>query len=162
MKSPAVRYDAAMRRAFTLIELMITVALLGVLAAMGISSWRDAQHRTLRAEVPANVAAIRQVELAYFATWDTFLADTNWYPSNLSLDGTDKALVAWPAVGSGGGFDTLGWRPDGGVRGRYSLSVGDETAFQVDGKCNVDGDGVAATYYATEANTGEWDDLDVY
>ncbi len=151
-----------MRRAFSLVEVMITVALVGVLAAIGVTGWRHSQYRTLRAEIPANVAAIRQAELAYFATWDTFVEDTSWYPSDLSLDGSDKQPLDWPLMGAGGGFDTIGWRPEGKVRGRYSLSVGDETQFQVDGKCDVDGDGEPATYYATEDNPGEWDAVDVY
>ncbi|MBM4367890.1 MAG: prepilin-type N-terminal cleavage/methylation domain-containing protein [Deltaproteobacteria bacterium] len=162
MKSPAFRYDADMRRAFSLVEVMITVALVGVLAAIGVSSWRNSQYRTLRAEIPPNVAAIRQAQLAYFATWDTFVEDATWYPSDLTGGGGDRQPTDWPASGSAGGFDTIGWRPQGAVRGRYSLSLGDQTQFQVDGKCDVDGDGEVASYYATEDNPGEWDSVTVY
>ncbi|MBM4390435.1 MAG: prepilin-type N-terminal cleavage/methylation domain-containing protein [Deltaproteobacteria bacterium] len=149
-----------MRRAFSLVEVMITVALVGILAAIGVSSWRLSHYQTLRAEIPPNVAGIRQAQMAYFATWDTFVEDVDWYPADLRGDGSDRQLTSWPA--GAGGFDTLGWRPQGAVRGRYSLSVGDQAQFQVDGKCDVDGDGEVAAYYATEDNPGAWDSHTVY
>ncbi len=158
MNARKLRYaEAMLRRAFTLTELMITVALVGVLAAIGITSWRDTQFRTLRAEIPPNVEAIRVAELAYFATWDTFVEETVWYPGDLALDATDKLAVEWPEVGTAGGFDTIGWQPFAKVRGRYSIPVGDETSLQVEGTSNVDGDSEAASYFATEQNTGTWD-----
>lgn len=157
MIRPDLRYAVAVRRGFTMTELLVTVALVGVLAAIGITSWRESQARTLRAEVPANVEAIRVSQLAYFAAWDTFVSEGAWYPSDLALDGTDRLPQPWAEVGSNGTFDDLGWSPNAKVRGRYALTVGDETKFQVDGKCNVDGDEKAAYYYATEDIDGTWD-----
>lgn len=158
MNPGKLRYAAWMHRhAFTLTELMITVALVGVLAAIGITSWRDTQFRTLRAEIPPNVEAIRVAELAYFSTWDTFIDEPSWYPSDLARDATDKQAVDWPELGTAGNFDTIGWQPFGKVRGRYSIPVGDETSLQVEGQSNVDGDTEVASYFATEQNTGTWD-----
>lgn len=158
MNGADLRYAAAMlRNGFTLTELMITVALVGVLAAIGITSWRDTQFRTLRAEIPPNVEAIRVAELAYFSTWDTFIDEPAWYPGDLARDATDKQAVEWPAVGTAGNFDAIGWQPFGKVRGRYSIPVGDNANLQVEGQSNVDGDTEVASYFATEQNTGTWD-----
>jgi type IV pilus assembly protein PilE len=150
------------RRGFTMTELMVTVAIIGVLAGIAIPSWQESQWRSKRAEVPANVNSIRAAELAYYATWSTFVEETNTLPDGLHLNEDDVKLRQWVSLGSGGGFDTIGWKPYGEVRGSYTIPVGDETALQVEGACNVDGDSEAATYYATEEASGVWDDDTVF
>ena len=50
---------------------------------------------------------------------------------------------------SGSSFDTLGWGPDGDVRGSYIVNTS-TTDFNVNGLCDVDGDGSMAAYTATK------------
>ncbi len=145
------------RRGITFMELVIAVALVGILAAIGATSWQQAQHRSKRAEIPGNVEGIRVAQMAYFASWDTFVEDAGWYPSKLSLDGSDRQPVAWPEVGSAGVFDTINWHPMHSVRGRYSVPVGTASELQIEAESNIDGDGVPATFFATESSSGGWD-----
>ena len=49
-----------------------------------------------------------------------------------------------------GGFETLGFEPEGSIRGSYSVTI-TEDGFRVLGISDIDGDGVFATYVATES-----------
>ena len=49
------------------------------------------------------------------------------------------------------GFDTLGWGPDGKVRGRYKVTSTSTTDFLVVGECDEDGDGIVSRFTATKS-----------
>lgn len=149
------------RAGFSMVELMVTVAIIGVLAAIAIPSWRQSQLRAKKAEVPPNVQGIRIAEQAYYAAFDTFVAEVQWYPSDLTYGAADKTLEDWPSPDSAGGFSTIGWHPYGAVRGSYSVPDGDSDSFEVQGMCNVDGDGDAPLYWCTEADSCDWDPGDI-
>ena len=53
------------RRGFTLIELMITVAIVGILASMAIAGFKQYQYRSKRTEAMTNLEA-----LPHKRTWD--------------------------------------------------------------------------------------------
>lgn len=145
------------RAGYSLTELMITVAIVGVLAAIAVPAWRESQLRAKRAEVPPNVEGIRVAELAYFAAMDTFVAETSWYPNELTGSTADMPPRAWPSPEAAGGFTSLGWMPFNSLRGAYSIPDGDEDSFEVQGLSNVDGDGEYALYWCTESVPGDWD-----
>ena len=58
---------------FTLIELMIVVAIIGILAAIAVPSFLRYQLRAKRSEAYANLEAIAKAETSYYATNGVFL-----------------------------------------------------------------------------------------
>ncbi|GDX82790.1 hypothetical protein LBMAG42_46010 [Deltaproteobacteria bacterium] len=145
------------RAGYSLTELMITVAIVGILAAIAVPAWRESQLRAKRAEVPPNVEGIRVAELAYYAAMDSYVAETSWYPNDLTGSTADMKPREWPSPELAGGFTSLGWTPYNSVRGAYSIPDGDEDTFEVQGLSNVDGDGDYALYWCTESLPGDWD-----
>ena len=136
------------RRAFTLVELMIVVAIIGILAAIAVPNFVAMQYRAKRAEVPSNLQSIKTTELAYDAAHDMFVEQGTPVPSDLVYGPDDKVARPWI---SGTGFETMTWAPSGDMRGAYSVTTssagGDGSAdFVVTGSINVDGDSVPATY----------------
>lgn len=111
-----------------------------------IENYIEMQHRANRAEVPANVAGIKTAQLAYDAAFDTFVPVPQPHPR--PAERLDAEAVDWP---SGSRFDTLGWSPDGPVRGTYWVEVRpDGEDFVVHGMIDDDGDGIPAHYTATK------------
>ncbi|MBM4367197.1 MAG: prepilin-type N-terminal cleavage/methylation domain-containing protein [Deltaproteobacteria bacterium] len=132
-------------KGFSLVELMIVVAIIGILAAIAIPNFVAMQYKAKRAEVPSNVDGIKTAEIAYEAQFDSFIS-----ASEAPSGGGNKAPTTWAG---GSGFDTLGWAPDGSVRGVYSVTAATDS-FTVQGWCDVDGDGDKVTYQAIHAGVG--------
>ena len=119
---------------------------------IAIPNFVDMQYRAKRAEIPSNVDGIKTAQIAYDAAFDKYIEVTDWKPSS----NIAKTQRSWS---SGSGFDTLGWGPDGKVRGRYKVSSKSSTNFLVSGECDVDNDDDHSTWTATKSintkmNTG--------
>ena len=130
-----------LRKGFSLVELMIVVAIIGILASIAIPNYIEMQLRAKRSEVPSNLNGIKTSELGYEAAFDTYV---NAAPKPSAVG---KSPQAW--VVTADGFSTIGWKPDGAVRGSYEVASATTTDFVALGSCDVDGDGTYAHYSAS-------------
>lgn len=107
-----------LRRGFTLIELMIVVAIIGILAAIAVPNFMKFQARARQSEAKANLKAIFEIVKAYWGEAGTFQCGTcgwvtdkplyNYYLSpSSSVAGYKGCAQATPAAAQGmgtGGF----------------------------------------------------------
>lgn len=128
-------------KGYSLIELVVTIGIIGVLSAIALPRMSSMKERARRAEVPALVHGIKTAELAYEAAFDELVSAA---PQPSGAPG--KAAVAWPEHTE---FEELGWQPDGMVRGRYQVELVDGSDFVVSGRCDVDGDGAVSAWTAS-------------
>ena len=129
------------RTGFSLVDLMIVVAIIGILAAIPIPNFVSMQLKAKRSEIPSNVDGIKTAEVAYEALFNAYV-DCAAKPG-----ATSKTPVVWTVTGDG--FSTIGWRPDGDIRGSYEVSNAGPTDFLVTGSGDMDGNGAVAVYTAT-------------
>lgn len=81
------------QRGFTLIEVMIAVAIVGILASVAIPGYIRYSLRSKSAEAKLNLAAIKTSQFAFFANNDNFANVTTALPA--AVPGAVKAV--WPS-----------------------------------------------------------------
>jgi len=134
---------------FTLIELMIVVAIVSLLASIAVPTYTNMRLRAKRSELPVNLDSIRSAEKAYEAEWDAFTscaAAPATIPTKAPVD-----FGRFP--GDQSDWDLLGWMPDGKIRGQYSVAAQHASNiasldFSAVARSDLDGDGRAALYIA--------------
>jgi prepilin-type N-terminal cleavage/methylation domain-containing protein len=103
------------RRGFTLIELMIVVAIIGLLSSIAIPNFLKYQARSRRSEAYANLAELARAQKAFQAERNSFHDTGTSEPSPIL--GTQK--MQWDAAASAA-FDPIGFRPEGAVFYSYA------------------------------------------
>jgi len=65
-----MKYDK--KKGFTLIELMIVVAIIGILSALAIPNFLKFRSKAMQAEARANLGALHTCQTVYFSDFDTY------------------------------------------------------------------------------------------
>lgn len=126
---------------FSLVELMIVVAIMAILAAIAIPSFMRFSMRAKTAEASMNIAAIRTCLESYRSENDVYLA----CPANPSAWAAGDGASTPTAWDGNTPFETIGFEPSGNVRYQYSV-VADATTFTITASGDLDEDGQVATF----------------
>ncbi len=153
------------RKGFTLIELMIVVAIIGVLAAIAIPNFVRYQLRSKTSEARTNIGGIRTAQTSFQSTEDQYANVTTVTPA-AAPSGTIKSpwvVTMCPATCNRLAsdmcttFECIGYRPDGDVYYVYDSphrpATGAQTAeFGIGATGDLDGDGNMGEFYYGSAN----------
>ena len=140
---------------FTLLELMIVVAIIGILATVAIPNFREQQWRSRRSEGFTNLSALAKSQRAYSAEFNRYIGAA---PSPIDPLGPDAA--DWEG-GATPGFAALGWKPDGDVLYRYDTNAADIDAgcctgcFTSTAYSDIDGNGLVAALMLVSPNIAD-------
>jgi len=144
-------------RGFTLVELLIAVAIIGLLAALAIPNFERAVLRSRRAEATLNLDGMATAEIAYNSAFDTYVAC-----SNNPGGAIGKRTRPWnPAIT---GWSAIDYSPAGAVRCNYIVELfGSSTQvyFRATANCDVDDDNLTAIIrrYGPEYTGDTWRDV---
>lgn len=133
-------------RGFSLVELMIVVAIIAILAAIAIPSFMRFAMRSKTAEATGNLSAIRTAQESYKAENDVYLVCAAT-PAGWAAGAGASTPLTWV---TGTSFETIGFEPDGSVRYQYAVAAGSvnpiATSFSATATGDLDEDGTAAVY----------------
>ncbi len=139
-------------KGFTLVELMIVVAIIGIIAAIAIPNYMGFVSKTRRSEVKSNLDAIYRAEISYFGESDTFSNSFN--------------AIRWIPVGVAYYTYSVGTELYGRGEADPGLPIApgaDTRSFTACGWGNIDNDPLVDSWYTNETkvlqNMAGYDDL---
>ena len=154
-RESAVRFSwnpKATNSGFTLTELMIVVAIVGVLASIAIPGFQRYQKTSKRTEAYTNLAALAKAQKSYFAETSVFVASL---PEPSNTTGVDPHAAQRDGSSLGPAFATVGWTPTGDVyfdydtctsNGAFNCGCTCPTCFTATAWGDLDNDGSMSGY----------------
>jgi len=123
-------------RGFTLMELLIAVAIVVILAGIGVPTYLKFQASAKHAEANTNLNGIKQFEESYKLSNGAYI-DCGTSPRLETA--IDETTLAWADLGSG--FTAIGFATNAPVRFAYAVSGSSTTSFLGEAIGDTDGDG---------------------
>ena len=116
------------QKGFTLIELMIVVAIIGILAAIAIPNFLNYQLKARTAEAKTNVGSIKTSQEAFKAENDFYAICIPNPAAGAPAPSTKQPWNA-AALAAGDGWLEIGYAPAGDVYYTYEVTIGGNNAL---------------------------------
>jgi type IV pilus assembly protein PilA len=149
---------------FTLIELMIVVAIIGILAAIAIPNFIRYQLRSKTTEAKTVLGGIKTSQESFRAEYDNYIQTAMANPDPAG----DTLKVGWMVAVCNAAcnrlmtdmcdtFDCIGYQPAGDVyygygTGRREAMVGTTAEYAAGAQSDLDGDGNHGSFYIASSN----------
>lgn len=135
------------KKGFTLIEMMIVIAIIALLATIAIPNYVGFRKKAMTSEAKSNLGTLRTLEEAYLSDTQTYIVCAA-HPAAVPAATT----TTWGAGNAN--FNTIGFELKGNLRYQYAVAAGAAgiaTSFNATAQGDLDGDATLSTFTMTEA-----------